>query len=161
TPAVVGSVGDLVSLVPCRPEQGPRRDPRDNLVRWHVPGHDGASPDEGPFADRHPAEDHRTGADGGPPSDPGRDDLPVGPRLQLPVGGHRLRDAVVDKAHVMAYKTFILDGDTLADERVRADLAARAHGGVLLDLDERADPGARADRTAVKVYELGVCDKYT
>jgi hypothetical protein len=60
----------------------------------------------------------------------------------------------------MADKHLILDGNSLADECVRRDLAARTYYGVFLYFYERADPAVVSDRAAIKVYLVGVMDFY-
>jgi hypothetical protein len=74
-----------------------------------------------------------------PHLDDGRFHLPVSLALELarPRGGARI--GVVDERDAVADEDGVLDGDALADEGVRRDLAATSHRDVLLDLDEGPD----------------------
>ena len=69
------------------------------------------------------------------------------------------RKGIVHEHHAVADKHFVLHGDTLANERVRGDLAAAAHDGVLLNLDERANLRPVADSTAIQVDERRMEDR--
>src|SRR4030042_2547943 len=119
----------------------------------NVLGDDGPGPDDGAFAARHPGQDGHARSDRRPLLDQGRDDLPVGFRLEGAAGGGRSRVHIVDKSDVMADEDVVLDGHALPDEGVRGDLAVPADECVFLDLDERPDPGVVPDRAAVEVDE--------
>ena len=61
----------------------------------------------------------------------------------------------------MADETLVLDGHSLADKRVRADLARRADGGVFLDFDKWANLRAGADGASVEIHELRMGDPHS
>ena len=81
--------------------------------------------------------------------------LPVLFGLKSAVRRRRARIGVVDKGHAVADENVVFDRHALADKRVAGNLAAAAHAGIFLDLDERADLGFVADLAAVQVDELG------
>src|SRR5262249_33482722 len=115
--------------------------------------HDRTSTDEGPLADRHPREDHRPGPEAGSPSHARRRYRPVGVGLQRAIGAAGPREQVVGEADMVTDEDFVLYRDPLTDERVAGDLAALPHHRVFLDLDERPDACAVADRAAIEVDE--------
>jgi hypothetical protein len=73
-----------------------------------------------------------------------------------PVRGPRV--LVVDERYPVSDEHIVLDGHAFADERVALDLAVPADAGVLLHFHECPDLRIVADRTAVKVDELGQTD---
>jgi hypothetical protein len=58
----------------------------------------------------------------------------------------------------MADEGVVLDRDAFADESVAGDLAAPADRGVLLNLDERPNPGFVSDGAPVQVDEFSETD---
>jgi hypothetical protein len=63
------------------------------------------------------------------------------------------REAVIRKHYAMPNEDLILDENTLADERVRRDLASSTNRRVLLNLDERAYSSVIANGATVEIDE--------
>src|SRR5262245_60147354 len=98
------------------------RAPGHHRSRGHVLRHDRPGPDQGPFADRYPTQNHRPGPDRGPLTHACRDYFPVGLGLRLS-GGRGSRVGVVDEHDPMADEHLVLDCHPLADKGVARDLA--------------------------------------
>src|SRR5262249_37714073 len=65
----------------------------------------------------------------------------------------RARLLVVDEHHAVPHEDFVLDHDSVTDERVALDLAALADHSTTLALDERADPSPGTDPATVEIGE--------
>lgn len=81
------------------------------------------------------------------------DNSPIRLGLKGTAGVGRPGVPVIDEGDVVADKHPVANGHALADKGVTGYLAVLADYGVLLDLDEAADPRAVADPAAVKVDE--------
>ena len=62
------------------------------------------------------------------------------------------------KRHAVAQEHAVFDRDAFTDEGVTGNFAVLAHGGILLNLDERADFGVVAHRASVQIDELRQLD---
>ena len=120
------------------------------MVR-NVISDDRAGSDQCPLADRHTRDDRRVGTDGGRPLDTGRLNAPIRFALRgaVWVGGARI--AVIGKHHAMADEHLVLNDHTFANKCMRGNLAPRADRSVLLNFDERADPGLVTYAAAVEI----------
>lgn len=65
-----------------------------------------------------------------------------------------MRILVVDKDNAVTDEDFVFDSHTFADKRVARDFAVATHVRAFLNLNERTNPGAVADLTAVQVDEV-------
>src|SRR5581483_3054537 len=79
----------------------------------------------------------------------------VGLGLQIPGLGGRARIRIVDERDAVADEHVVANRHAFANECVARNLAALAHGRVLLDFHERADLGLVSDLTTVEVDESG------
>src|SRR3954468_6894473 len=131
----------------------PRRVAGDDGAGGDASGDDGAGADDGTLADLKAAEDGGVAADGGAAADVRVFEPPVLFGLRRTVGARRARQAVVREHHAVADEDLVFERHALADEGVARNLAARAHRGALLDLDEGADARLVADAAAVEVDE--------
>src|SRR5271157_5485936 len=82
-------------------------------------------------------------------------DSPVGFGLQFAFATGRPRITVVDEHHPMTDEDVVLDGHSLADERVARDLARLANFGILLHFDKCADLCLISNFTTVEIDEFG------
>jgi len=65
----------------------------------------------------------------------------------------RARQLVIDEDDAMSDEDAIADGHSFTDKRVALDLAVGSYLHASLDLDDRANPSAIPDTTAVQVGE--------
>lgn len=93
-----------------------RRVSRHRRICGNIVDYDGAGADQRARADGQPAENCRTAADTGTAFDDGRNDLPLGVRLQCAIRARGARILVVDENDAMADKDFVFDSHPFADE---------------------------------------------
>ena len=84
----------------------------------------------------------------------GRQHGPVGVGLHAAVIGGGAGIKVVGEDDAVPDEDLVLDLDPFADERMRGDLAPPANDRILLNLNERPDPGAAADAAPVQVDKV-------
>ena len=80
--------------------------------------------------------------------------LPIVISLQLALRVGGAGNFIIDKGDAMADEDFIFDGHAFANKTVAGDFTVAAYAGVLLNLNERTDPGPITDLTAVKIDEV-------
>jgi hypothetical protein len=128
-----------------------------NLVIRHVMGDHCSGTDERAFSDRQSPENDGATSDRGAAFYPGRYNLPVFVGLQTSdCSGTGIK--VIDEHDPMPDKDIILDGYTLADERVRRDLTLASDRGIFLDLDECSNFRFVANSAPVKVDQIWLED---
>src|SRR5262249_49299658 len=118
----------------------------DRVIRYLPPADDGGTgyvagdgrsgADERALAHRQSREDGGVAADRYTRFDHGSNDPPVCVRLERSVLGDGARIGIVDEHHTVADEHAVLDGHSLADERVARYLAIGSDGGAFLNLDE-------------------------
>ena len=138
----------------CLPDKSGRH--TDNDSSWRYVSRDNRpSPHHRLLANRHATHDDRATTNRSAPFHPGGYDLPVGLGLQ-PAVSASVWILVISEHHAVTDEDFILNGDALAYEGMRRDLAASTDDRVLLNLDEGADLGVVANAAAVQIDQIGL-----
>lgn len=122
-------------------------------TRRDVLGDDAPSANQSPFTDRHPAQDGRTGSDGGASLHHGGLAMPILFGLHGTIRIRRSWPQVIDERHVVPDEHFVLDGYSLADESMAGDLAAMADGRPFLNLNKCPDLTFVANLATIQVDE--------
>ena len=126
----------------------------DGRIGSYIFRNDRACADDRPFANRYTAEYGRPAANTGAAFDHRRHRFPIVLSLQLAFGVSRARDFVIDEGDAVADKDFVFDRHAFADKTVAGDFTVATDARVLLNLNERTNPGAVTDLTTVKVDEV-------